>query len=67
LRGCKFQELPAVDDSGLLPRGWKVALIAGYEEICTGCVRALKEDIVVRISRNSNRSRRNDKMAMILD
>src|SRR5271157_91420 len=65
VRGYEGDEFAGSDYFGLFPERWKMPLVAGYQVIGAGCVRAFQELVIVGISCNLHHPRGSDQLRMI--
>lgn len=56
----QFEQFPRVDDLGGFPEPGEVALVAGYKVIRPSLLRALQEDVVIRVRRHLDPPRGRD-------
>src|SRR5271157_4286100 len=59
----QFEQFPGVDDLGELPETGKVAFVAGHQVVRPGLLRTFQEDIVIRVGRDFESSRRGNEYA----
>jgi len=67
MRGNQYNEFAGGDDFGLLPKPWEMAQVARHKIIGSGSIRAFQEDVVIRIARDLNPARRENRMRAVFD